>query len=136
MPLARVLITAATLGLALAAGTLADAQSAPPAEPTVQPVIDEAQVRDILAQLQGQLDRLGGVARITRCGPVLGLVTPGTGGFDRSHGASCELQVADRRLQALMCDDSRGRDFAMSLAAVPDVEAMRRFIVANCFPSG
>ncbi len=133
---ARAWMIVSMLSFALAGAAAVHAQTEPPPEPAVQPVIDEAQVREIVGQLQGQLDRLGAVARITRCGPVLGLVTPQTGGFDRSYGASCDIQVADRRLQALMCDDSRGREFAMSFAAVPDVEAMRRFIVGNCFPSG
>ncbi len=133
---ARAWMIMSMFGFALVGGLAAQAQTEPPVEPAVQPVIDEAQVHDIVVQLQGQLDRLGGVAKITRCGPVLGLLTPQTGGFDRSYGASCDIQVADRRLQALMCDDSRGREFAMSLATVPDVEAMRRFIVGNCFPSG
>jgi hypothetical protein len=126
----------AAVGLALGGGPAARAQGDPAGEPAAQPVIDQKEVQEITAQFQRQLDRLGGVAKIGRCGPVLGLVTPQTGGFDRSYGASCDVQITDRRLEMLMCDDSRGREFALSLAAVPDLEAMRRFIIGNCFPQG
>jgi hypothetical protein len=126
----------AALGLALYGGANANAQSDPAGDPVAQPVIDQMQVHEITAQFQRQLDRLGGVAKINRCGPVLGLVTPQTGGFDRSYGASCDVQITDRQLEVLMCDDSRGREFALSLAAVPDLESMRRFIIGNCFPQG
>jgi hypothetical protein len=126
----------ATLGLVLMGAQLGYAQTEPPAEPAARPVTDERQVQDIVVQFQGQLDRLGGVGHITRCGPVLALVTPQTGGFDRSYGASCDVQFTDRRLQVMMCDDTRGGEFALSLAAVPDLDAMRRFILGNCFPQG
>jgi hypothetical protein len=46
------------------------------------------------------------------------------------------VQFTDRRLQVMMCDDTRGGEFALSLAAVPDLDAMRRFILGNCFPQG
>jgi hypothetical protein len=118
--------------LALACAAAAQAQEAP-AEPRVQPVIDKAQVSDIERQLQRGLDRLGGGAAITRCGPVLGLITPQSGGYDRSYGASCELKLAERTTTALMCDDARGARFTLSLAAVPDIDSMRRFILGNCF---
>jgi hypothetical protein len=129
-------VAAVVLPLVLLLGAQARAQDTPPAEPRVQPVVEAGQVGDIEHQLQRGLDRLGGGASITRCGPVLALITPGTGGFDRSFGASCELKVGDRSMSALMCDDARGGRFTLGLAVVPDVEAMRRFILGNCFSPG
>lgn len=104
--------------------------------PTAQPVIDAQQVRTITRQFQSDLNRLGGVAQITRCGPVLHLQPPQSGGYDESYGAICEMQVADRRMQAVMCDDRRGGKFSFSLAAVRDLDAIGRFIASNCFPEG
>jgi hypothetical protein len=101
-----------------------------------QPVIDSQQVRTITRQFQTALNRLGGVAQITGCGPVLHLQPTQTGGFAESYGGVCEVQVADRRMQAVMCDDSRGGKFSFSLAAIRDLDAVGRFIAANCFPEG
>jgi hypothetical protein len=124
----------ALFSIALAVPALAQAQQS--AEPDVQPVIDEARVQEIIHRLQGQLDRLGGLAKITHCGPVLDLVTPQMDGFDRSFGASCDIQATDHHLQVLMCDDTRIGKFTLTLAPVPDVDTMRRFIAGNCFPVG
>lgn len=131
---ARPLVLVLVLALGLPASPLAAQPDA--GGPAAQPVIDAARVQAIQHQLQGQLDRLGGVASITRCGPVLELVTPQTGGFDRSFGAVCELQVADHRVQATMCDDTRGQRFTLSLAVLREVDAIRRFIIGDCLPSG
>jgi hypothetical protein len=116
------------------------AQSTLPPEPespaSAQPVIDTQQVRTITREFQTALNRLGGVAQITGCGPVLHIQPPQTGGFDESYGGVCEVQVADRRMQAVMCDDSKGGKFSFSLAAIRDLDAVGRFIAANCSPGG
>ncbi|MBV8681275.1 MAG: hypothetical protein JO111_00270 [Caulobacteraceae bacterium] len=116
------------------------AQSSLPPEtgpaPPAQPVIDVQQVRTITRGFQNDLNRLGGVAQVTRCGPVLHLQPPQTGGYDESYGAICELQVADRHLQAVMCDNRRGNKFSLSFAAVRDLDAIGRFMTSNCFPEG
>jgi hypothetical protein len=103
---------------------------------SAQPVIDSQQVRTITRQFQTALNRLGGVAQITGCGPVLHIQPPQTGGYVESYGGVCEVQVADRRLQAVICDDSKGGKFSFSLAAIRDLDAVGRFIAANCSPGG
>jgi hypothetical protein len=110
------------------------AQASP--APNAQPVIDAQQVQTITRQFQTALNRLGGVPQITRCGPVLQLVTPQTGGYDQSYGAICDLQVAEKRAQAVMCDDQRSGKFTLTLATIRDLDSVRRFITDNCFPDG
>ncbi|HEY1928216.1 MAG TPA: hypothetical protein VGG92_12190 [Caulobacteraceae bacterium] len=116
------------------------AQATPPpvqeSPSSAQPVIDSQQVRTITRQFQTALNRLGGVAQITGCGPVLHIQPPQTGGYVESYGGVCEVQVADRRLQAVICDDSKGGKFSFSLAAIRDLDAVGRFIAANCSPGG
>jgi hypothetical protein len=118
----------------------APAQSTLPPEPespaSAQPVIDSQQVRTITRQFQTALNRLGGVAQITGCGPVLHIQPAQSGGFVESYGGICEVQVAERHMQAVMCDDSRGGKFSFSLAAIRDLDAVGRFIAANCSPGG
>jgi hypothetical protein len=104
--------------------------------PQAQPVIDVQQVQNITRQFQTELNRLGGIAQITHCGPVLRLLTPQTGGYDESRGAVCDLQVADKRAPAVMCDDRRGAKFTLTLATIRDLDSVRRFIANNCFPEG
>ena len=104
--------------------------------PAAQPVIDAHQVQIITRGFQNDLNRLGGVAQVTRCGPVLHLQPPQTGGYDESYGAICELQVADRHMQAVLCDNRRGSKFSLTFAAVRDLDAIGRFITNNCFPEG
>ena len=101
-------------------------------DPVVQPVIDAARVASIQADLQRQLDRLGGGARIAACGPVLQLQLPGEGGYHQTFGASCRLDIAGRSLPALLCDDDRAAKFSLTLAATPDVNAMASFLSNNC----
>lgn len=118
----------------------APAQSGLPTQPdstvAAQPVIDTQQVRTITRQFQTELNRLGGVAQITRCGPVLHLQPSQSGGYDEGYGGVCEVQVADRRMQAVMCDDRRGGKFSLSLATIRDLDTVGRFISNNCFPEG
>ena len=101
-------------------------------DPVVQPVIDAARVASLQADLQRQLDRLGGGAHLVTCGPVLQLQLPGGGGYHETFGASCRLDIAGRSLSALLCDDDRGAKFSLTLAATPDVNAMASFISNNC----
>ena len=118
----------------------ASAQSSLPTQPestvAAQPVIDTQQVRTITRQFQTELNRLGGVAQITRCGPVLHLQPPQSGGYDEGYGGVCEVQVADQHMQAVMCDDRRGGKFSFTLAAIRDLDTVGRFITDNCFPEG
>jgi hypothetical protein len=118
----------------------APAQSSLPTQPdstvATQPVIDSQQVRSITRQFQTELNRLGAAAQITRCGPVLHLQPPQSGGYDESYGGVCEVQVADRHMQAVMCDDRRGGKFSLSLATIRDLDAVGRFISDNCSPEG
>lgn len=123
----RALLTASTLLVLLAGGASAQA------DPVVQPVIDQARAARLTQALQQQLDRLGGSARIASCGPVLDLVTD-QGGYDHVFGASCRIDVGGRPLAAVMCDDERRTRFSLTLAAMPDVETMARFIAADCRP--
>ncbi|HEY2047782.1 MAG TPA: hypothetical protein VGH03_00445 [Caulobacteraceae bacterium] len=118
----------------------ATTQSSLPTQPestvAAQPVIDAQQVRSITRQFQTELNRLGGAAQITRCGPVLHLQPPQSSGYNEGYGGVCEMQVADRHMQAVMCDDRRGGKFSFTLAAIRDLDAVGRFISDNCFPEG
>ncbi|HWE99249.1 MAG TPA: hypothetical protein VG248_05585 [Caulobacteraceae bacterium] len=102
-------------------------------EPVVRPVGDPARAARLTQSLQQQLTRMGDSARITSCGPVVDLVSD-QGGYDHVFGASCRLDVGGRATTAVMCDDERGARFSLTLAAMPDVETMARFISADCRP--
>lgn len=125
---------AAMLMLLTGPGT-AMAQAAEPSDTKLQTVTNSAQVQAIEARLQAQLNRIGG-AQIKGCGPVLRLIAPQTSGLDETSGGSCALEVGASSLSALMCQDSRDRQFALTLTPVADMDAMRRFFVENCYPSG
>ena len=111
---------------------LAASAAAAQTDPVVQPVIDATRVASIQADLQRQLDRLGGGARIVACGPVLQLQQPGEGGYHQTFGASCRLDIAGRSLPALLCDDDRAAKFSLTLAATQDMNAMASFLSNNC----
>ena len=121
--------------LLIAWGCSAAAQTEGSRDTKLQAVINAAQVASIEARLQAQLDRIGG-AHIKGCGPVLRLIAPQTSGLDETSGGSCALEAGGNSVSALMCADSSGRQFALTLTPVSDLDAMRRFFVENCYPAG
>ena len=98
-------------------------------------MIDQASAARIETRLQARLDSLGG-GRVGPCGPVFLLNAPDTSGLASSDGAVCTVEAGRSQVSALMCENAHDGLFALSLTPLRSLEAIRVFVIANCYPRG